>query len=145
MVKVRKRTQVRGTKDGNKKKKVSESAGEKGEKEVDEFFESARDEELLSEDDERDGGEKGGAASEEEEAEAVDLETADEKRLRLAKAYLNRTREAAAAADVSVVFCPLAYQLLWFCSVVCVHGGNEVGGGVMAACLHHAWCNVVMV
>jgi nitrogen fixation protein FixH len=51
------------------------------------------------EEDDRYGNEAEAPVSEEEDEE-VDLETADEKRLRLARAFLDRTRQAAADAEV---------------------------------------------
>jgi hypothetical protein len=61
----------------------------------------SRDEEILSEDEEDDRyGNEAEAPVSEEEDEEVDLETADEKRLRLARAFLDRTRQAAADAEV---------------------------------------------
>lgn len=68
-----------------------------------------RDEEILSEEDEDERfGIEGDAIVSEEEEEEVDLETADEKRLRIARAFLDRTREAAVVSEVSAlceVFC----------------------------------------
>ncbi|KAJ7529169.1 hypothetical protein O6H91_15G036100 [Diphasiastrum complanatum] len=64
----------------------------------DDFF-AAEDEELVSSEDEQGDQRRGGANREEEDEEENDdlngAETADEKRLRLAKAYLDRLRAAA--------------------------------------------------
>ena len=62
---------------------------------------SARDEEILSEDEDDIGnGGRAPVSDDDNEEQEVDVETADEKRLRSAKAYIDRTRQAAADADV---------------------------------------------
>lgn len=100
MAPVRKRAQQpRARPDGrNKRKGVAEDVVVKKNK---------RDEEILSEDEEDERvGNEGYAVLSEEEEEELDLETADEKRLRIAKAFLDRTRQAAADAEVCS-FCNL--------------------------------------
>lgn len=97
MANVRKRTQPNARKDRGKKRKVKE-VGEK--RDGGSVRKPRRDEEISSEEEEERIGNEGEAFFSEEEEEEVDLETADEKRLRIAKAYLDRTRQAAADAEV---------------------------------------------
>ncbi|CAM6032665.1 unnamed protein product [Sphagnum compactum] len=63
------------------------------------FKKPVRDEELLSEEDEFDNGAPDIPSSPDEGEDAAELETADEKRLRLAKSYLDRTRQSVADAE----------------------------------------------
>ncbi|KAG0565708.1 hypothetical protein KC19_7G009100 [Ceratodon purpureus] len=88
--KVRKRAQS-GRRDsaGGKKRKQENGDGKR----------KSRDEEILSEEEEEDRFDGEAPVSDEEEEEEVDLETADEKRLRIARAFLDRTRKAAAEAE----------------------------------------------
>lgn len=68
---------------------------------------SVRDEEILSEDDEWTGdGRNASFVEEEEGVEAQNVETADEKRLRLAQAFLERTRQSAAAEVCMLRYLP---------------------------------------
>ena len=62
----------------------------------------AQDEEILSEDEDDfgNGGRAPVSDDDNDEEQEVDVETADEKRLRIAKAYIDRTRQAAADAVV---------------------------------------------
>lgn len=94
MAKVRKRAQS-GRRDVVTKKRKVKGAAENG----DVVVKNKRDEEILSEEEEEDER-YGEAPVSDGEDEEVDVETADEKRLRIAKAYLDRTRQAAADAEV---------------------------------------------
>lgn len=99
MAPVRKRAQSRPVPEFQKKRSRSDADV------VPKKKNNRRDEEILSEEDEDERfGIEGDAIVSEEEEEEVDLETADEKRLRIARAFLDRTREAAAAAEVCGVF-----------------------------------------
>jgi len=102
MAPVRKRAQSRGAKpEGRKKRKGVAATG------TDVVVKkNKRDEEILSEDEDERVGSEGEAVISDEEEEELDVETADEKRLRIAKAYLDRTRQAAADAEVCS-FCNL--------------------------------------
>lgn len=94
MAPVRKRAQSRPVSEFQKKRSRSDADV------VPKKKNNRRDEEILSEEDEDERfGIEGDAIVSEEEEEEVDLETADEKRLRIARAFLDRTREAAAAAE----------------------------------------------
>lgn len=95
---MRKRAQPSGRKEAGKKRKVK-GAEERG---ANAAVKSKRDEEILSEEEDEEFGNGGEAPVSEEEEEEVDLETADEKRLRIARAYLERTRQAAADAEDDV-------------------------------------------
>lgn len=87
-----------GRGDPSKKKKAKKL---KETKDTKKQSRSARDEEISSEDDEWTGDGRNASFVEEEEEEEVgaqNVETADEKRLRLAQAFLERTRQSAAEA-----------------------------------------------
>lgn len=96
MAPVRKRAQSRGSRPEGRKKRKGIAGTDS---DVVRKKNNKRDEEILSEEEEEREGQEGEAVAsgEEEEEEELDLETADEKRLRIAKAYLDRTRQAAAA------------------------------------------------
>ena len=93
---MRKRAQS-GRTDAGKKRRVK-AALENG----DAVRKNARDEEILSEDEDDfgNGGRAPVSDDDNDEEQEVDVETADEKRLRIAKAYIDRTRQAAADAVV---------------------------------------------
>jgi hypothetical protein len=111
MAKVRKRGQPRSSRQASngsskKKRKTGEKeyvgGGGRGKNDKDlssSFKKPVRDEELLSEEDEFDNGAPDIPSSPDEGEDAAELETADEKRLRLAKAYLDRTRQSVADAE----------------------------------------------
>lgn len=111
MAKVRKRGQPRSSRQASngsstKKRKTGEKehvgGGGRGKNNKDvssSFKKPVRDEELLSEEDEFDNGAPDIPSSPDEGEDAAELETADEKRLRLAKAYLDRTRQSVADAE----------------------------------------------